>query len=59
MSARLTAASPQATASGNAIRVINERNQSALGSPCAAEIHESMVIGAESGADSEVDPISP
>ena len=60
MSARLTAAtSPQTTESGNAILAISDRNQSPLGSPCAAEIHESSVIGAESGADSDVDSISP
>jgi hypothetical protein len=33
-------------------------NQSPLASPFAAEIHESIAIGPDSGADSEVDSIS-
>ncbi len=60
MSARLTAAtSPQTNDSGNAIRASSDRNQSPLASPSAAESHESSVIGADSGADSDVDSISP
>ena len=50
---------PQTNDFGKASSAISDRNQSPLASPSAAESHESSVIGAVSGAASDVDSISP
>ena len=55
----MAASSPQTNDFGKARSAISDWNQNPLASPLAAESHESIVIGADSGAASDVDSISP
>ena len=55
----MAASSPQTNDSGKASSAIRDWNQNPLASPFAAESHESIVIGDEIGAASDVVSISP
>ena len=55
----MLANSPQVNDWGRVRLAIVDSSHRPLGSPCAAEIHESRVIGPDSGESTEVASVSP
>ena len=55
----MLANSPQVNDWGKTSPASGDRNHRPLGSPCAAEIHESRVIGPDSGETAAVVSVSP
>src|SRR5271163_4634111 len=55
----MLANSPQVNDVGRVTSDSHDSSHRPLGSPCAAEIHESRVFGPDSGASTEVDSVSP
>ena len=55
----MLANSPQTNDWGRAISAISDSSQKPLGSPWAAEIHESRVFGPDSGGSTAVASVSP